>query len=844
MKKVLSVLLSFVLILTASPVFALSGGKDYGVAVTGQDLQADFRLRNVMSIKTMKTDHVETTYANLLYEHIDQILVSDINVGEKPESITESADVFVHAMTESSQSPKAVQEYLQKAVEQSAANTKDRNSISVALLPELPKDKLTGLKVTYTGTQTKTVFLYAKATPYLYAFTSETAPQGLAQSVRYQRVGHMTVTTSDQLPFSTDIIIDEENFPDESFRDYIKQQFDHDKDGRLREYEIEHATSIFELEESINDLSGIRFFPYLDEIYGSFDQMTSLNLEDFSKLHTLTCSNGMLSSLNVKNCLKLYDIDCSHNRLTELDLTGCTNLSSLDCSDNLLSHIDVTDCPNLKTVSAAGNRYPIILDENGCFSLSELPDGFDYAKTRNWVGGKVENGILTVNEDAVVVKYDYEILPGQFETFTFTFDHGDVPMDEAHFPDRYFRDYVARKFDTNQDGVLNYDEIMAVKNINQAEDRDAGESGKAQNIRGISYFTVLEKLYWKGSDALTEFDVSKNAALTHLSITGSGLTALDVSSNRELKYLNCQYNRLTKLELGSNKALCRLDCSNNQLTSLQADGLTSLGSLYCFDNQLTALKLQGCTELWAIKCANNRLTELDLSSTNKLKHLDCANNRLLTLNLGNNVPLSHLDYANNRLTSTAVATYRSSGNRFPIKQDQNGQFALSQLPDGFDYAKTSNWVGGTVTNGILTANPNTIAVTYDYLTDKSRIKITFTLLKDRMSLTKGQSYRLNRYFDAGTVWKISDPSVIAIDEAGTLKALQQGTATISTMLYGEIYTCKVTVSNKAYTVQRGDTLWGIAARELGSGYRYKEIMEMNGLTSTLIHRGKKMYLPA
>ena len=46
-----------------------------------------------------------------------------------------------------------------------------------------------------------------------------------------------------------------------------------------------------------------------------------------------------------------------------------------------------------------------------------------------------------------------------------------------------------------------------------------------------------------------------------------------------------------------------------------------------------------------------------------------------------------------------------------------------------------------------------------------------------------------------------------------------------------------------YTVQRGDSLWEIASKQLGSGTRYREIMSLNGLTSDQIRPGQTLYLP-
>ena len=53
-----------------------------------------------------------------------------------------------------------------------------------------------------------------------------------------------------------------------------------------------------------------------------------------------------------------------------------------------------------------------------------------------------------------------------------------------------------------------------------------------------------------------------------------------------------------------------------------------------------------------------------------------------------------------------------------------------------------------------------------------------------------------------------------------------------------------TVNNKTYTVVKGDTLFSIAVRLLGSGSRYKEIMELNNLTSTVIYPGQTFKIPS
>ena len=46
-----------------------------------------------------------------------------------------------------------------------------------------------------------------------------------------------------------------------------------------------------------------------------------------------------------------------------------------------------------------------------------------------------------------------------------------------------------------------------------------------------------------------------------------------------------------------------------------------------------------------------------------------------------------------------------------------------------------------------------------------------------------------------------------------------------------------------YTVQTGDNLWTLAQRWLGSGLRYREVMELNGLLTDVLQPGQVLLIP-
>lgn len=55
---------------------------------------------------------------------------------------------------------------------------------------------------------------------------------------------------------------------------------------------------------------------------------------------------------------------------------------------------------------------------------------------------------------------------------------------------------------------------------------------------------------------------------------------------------------------------------------------------------------------------------------------------------------------------------------------------------------------------------------------------------------------------------------------------------------------QIETTNVVHKVRAGDTLWSLAEKYLGSGKRYKEIMELNGLTSATLRVGRMLKIPA
>lgn len=163
------------------------------------------------------------------------------------------------------------------------------------------------------------------------------------------------------------IPIDPAHFPDANFLKYVEKIIDTDHSGTLSQEE-RNATVIYVLGMGIKDLTGIEFFPELENLDCSENQLTQLDVSKNPKLKRLVCYENKLTSLDVSGNTSLTELhcytnqltslnlgenanlnklNCIVNRLTSLDLSGNANLTILSCSSNLLTSLDVSNNPNL-----------------------------------------------------------------------------------------------------------------------------------------------------------------------------------------------------------------------------------------------------------------------------------------------------------------------------------------------------------------------------------------------------------------------------------------------------------------------------------------------------------------
>lgn len=256
-------------------------------------------------------------------------------------------------------------------------------------------------------------------------------------------------------PVDSEVVeINDTNFPDPVFQQYVKDNIDTadttsgQKDGRLSKAERDAVTTISIDNQNCTDLTGIAYFANLTtlsckqnrlneldlkynvnltELDCSYNHLTTLDVSNNAKLRILECSNDDMEKLNLGDITNLRWLLCPENNLTELDVSKNRYLERLHCRYNNLRRLVIGNTYSLTMLYLLGNHltsldlyhkgeidnfdydpqsYTIDVNEDGTFDLSSLPEGFDASKTTDWDGGTRVGNTLNVNSHEVQYTYN------------------------------------------------------------------------------------------------------------------------------------------------------------------------------------------------------------------------------------------------------------------------------------------------------------------------------------------------------------------------------------------------------------------------------------------------------
>ncbi len=216
------------------------------------------------------------------------------------------------------------------------------------------------------------------------------------------------------------LAIDESNFPDEAFRNFVKQ-YDTDSVSGLSESEIAAVIEMDCSDLGINDLSGIEHFTALTKLDCSGNStMTTLSLNELSKLEELRCGSCSIDYLGIEILENLKILDCSDNELVYLAVYFEAPLSYLDCSNNHIKSLDASmmvegdDGAYLDASGQTADGYMVWEDGKAVVNMWEHVSRLDYNKVELVSGGVYDSVLGKVfldqpskPEDGIKLKYNF-----------------------------------------------------------------------------------------------------------------------------------------------------------------------------------------------------------------------------------------------------------------------------------------------------------------------------------------------------------------------------------------------------------------------------------------------------
>ena len=520
----------------------------------------------------------------------------------------------------------------------------------------------------------------------------------------------------------TYIAVNEENFPDPVFREYVLSNFDKDDDEALSEEEINDVDLV--------DVSGTA---------SADGGITSLKgIEHFTDLETLYCQyNSGITSLNVSSNTALTDLRCQYSQITFLDLSNNLQLSTLYCYNCCLAYLDLTNNTLIETYMGSGNVYPLPGGTSTEYDISTDPNfsGFDPARAsyvENAEMDPVTGNFYNITGD---VSFRYECSPTRIQFFTLKLPD-EIAINAENFPDPVFREYVLSNFDNDDDEALSEEEIAAVTKIDVSGEGPSTYDGGITSLKGIEFFTELLVLDCHFNSRLDLLDVSNNTALIELNCNDTGITSLNVSTNIALTELNCFNTKITSLDVSKNTALEALRCYGTKIESIDLRYNTALTYLWCFNTSIRTLDVSQNTALAALHCSGTQISSLDVSHNTALESLYCSGTQISSLDLSNNTDLKYLDCSNCNLpfvdvSSPLITNLLASGNIYILPESITTLFSSAEVTDlkGMDPDRVSDVEGAIYGNGTFyNFTGDTITYTYDCGQGYSE---TFTLQRSK-----------------------------------------------------------------------------------------------------------------
>ena len=383
--------------------------------------------------------------------------------------------------------------------------------------------------------------------PIKYQYKTQGKKDGVLLNVRLH--------IEDSYGITEGVVINETNFPDKEFRNYLCSSKFTEEDNNLaggwhfnegetispeylRKLKTVNINREYNELNKVKDLTGIKYFKNLTHLDCGGNKIENLDLSNNKNLKNLSCYENNLKKLDLSNNKDLMNINCrgniiselilpenntieglycNQNRLTSLDETKLTKVKWLDCQDNFITRLELSGMKMINSLNCGGNKLTSLkipkLD-----SLTRLNCGANELS-------KLDVSTLTNLEylNCFKSKNLKNLVLSNKDTLT------NLNCSETGLQEIDLKDYI---------NLSNLD--LSFNNM-----------------------TSTEKLYLENKKNLVILNLSNNKITSNIELNASKkLTNIDLSNNEELK----------NVDLSENEALEELNISGTKIGKLKVHG--------------------------------------------------------------------------------------------------------------------------------------------------------------------------------------------------------------------------------------------------------------------------------
>ncbi|WP_027378037.1 T9SS type A sorting domain-containing protein [Kaistella palustris] len=156
------------------------------------------------------------------------------------------------------------------------------------------------------------------------------------------------------------------NIPDINFKNkLIGEGVDINGDGEIQETEAHAVVTELSLNDAhISDLTGIKSFTNLKNLYCGRNNLTTVDVNGMSNLEHIYLGENQLDTVNITGCNALKYAAFQHNNLSSINLTDLISLQYLNLDDNIFSSLLINNLLSLKIFSFMDNGIGATLNFN------------------------------------------------------------------------------------------------------------------------------------------------------------------------------------------------------------------------------------------------------------------------------------------------------------------------------------------------------------------------------------------------------------------------------------------------------------------------------------------------